>query len=129
MSLPIYIIGHKHPDTDSICSALALAELKQKLGYNAVAGRLGHLNPETQFILDKLKVDPPHYLTTAKSTLEEIEIDKAVTINHRETIRTAWDLCQDNHVKTLYVVDDDENYLGIATIGEISKVQMQDLLL
>lgn len=129
MSLPIYIIGHKHPDTDSICSALALADLKQRLGYNAVACRLGHLNPETQFILDKLKVDPPHYLTTAKSTLEEIDIDAAITINHKETIRTAWDLCMENHVKTLYVVDDDGRYMGIATIGEISKVQMQDLLL
>lgn len=129
MSLPIYIIGHKHPDTDSICSALALAELKQKLGYNAVAGRLGHLNPETKFILDKLKVDPPHYLTTAKSTLEEIEIDKAVTIRRNETIRTGWDYCMEHHVKTLYVVDDDDKYIGIVTIGEISKIQMQDLLL
>lgn len=129
MSLPIYVIGHKHPDTDSICSALALAELKQKLGFNAVAGRLGHVNPETKFILEKLNVEPPHYLTTAKSTLEEIDIDKAVIVHKSETIRTAWDLCLEHHVKTLYVVDDDGNYMGIVTIGEISKVQMQDLLL
>ena len=129
MPLPIYIIGHKHPDTDSICSALALAELKQKLGYNAVAGRLGHLNPETRFILDKVNVDPPHYLTTAKSTLEEIDIDRAIMIRHNETIRTAWDYCLEHHVKTLYVVDDDDNYMGVVTIGEVSKVQMQDLML
>ena len=83
MSLPIYVIGHKHPDTDSICSALALAELKQKLGFNAVAGRLGHVNPETKFILEKLNVEPPHYLTTAKSTLEEIDIDKAVIVHKK----------------------------------------------
>ena len=54
MSLPIYVIGHKNPDTDSICAALALAELKRQTGVNAVAARLGTLNPETKFILDKL---------------------------------------------------------------------------
>ena len=53
MSLPIYVIGHKNPDTDSICAALALAELKRQTGVNAVAARLGTLNPETKFILDK----------------------------------------------------------------------------
>ena len=53
MSLPIYVIGHKNPDTDSICAALALAELKRQTGINAVAARLGTLNPETKYILDK----------------------------------------------------------------------------
>ena len=53
MSLPIYVIGHKNPDTDSICAALALAELKRQTGINATAARLGTLNPETKFILDK----------------------------------------------------------------------------
>ena len=48
MSLPIYVIGHKNPDTDSICAALALAELKRQTGINATAARLGTLNPETK---------------------------------------------------------------------------------
>ena len=100
MSLPIYVIGHKNPDTDSICASLALAELKRQMGVNAMAARLGTLNPETKFILDKLHVDMPTLLTTARSTLEEIEIDNAVTIEEGETIRHAWDLCLENHVKT-----------------------------
>ena len=66
MSLPIYIIGHKNPDSDSICSALALAELKQKQGVNAVGGRLGRINPETALILNKLELDTPEYISTAK---------------------------------------------------------------
>lgn len=127
MSLPVYVIGHKNPDTDSICSALALAELKQQQGINAVAARLGHVNPETKFILDKLNLDAPFYLTTAESTLEEIEIDEAVTIPEDETIRLGWDLCLEHNAKTLYVVDKDEEYVGMVTIGDISKVQMQDL--
>ena len=110
MSLPIYVIGHKNPDTDSICAALALAELKRQTGINATAARLGTLNPETKFILDKLNVSMPVLLTTARSTLEEIEIDEAVTIEEGQTIRRAWDLCLENHVKTLYVVDDENEY-------------------
>ena len=47
-SYPIHITGHKHPDTDSICSAIAYAELKRKLGYNAIACRLGEVNHETR---------------------------------------------------------------------------------
>ncbi|MBB5182941.1 putative manganese-dependent inorganic diphosphatase [Catenisphaera adipataccumulans] len=127
MSLPIYVIGHKNPDTDSICSALALAELKQRLGVDAVAARLGHANPETKFILNKLNLDLPFYLTSAKCTLQEIDIDEAVTIHDGETIRSAWDLCMEKSVKTLYVIDDEDKYIGMATLGDISKVQMQDL--
>ena len=127
MSLPIYVIGHKNPDTDSICAALALAELKRQTGINAVAARLGTLNPETKFILDKLHVNMPVLLTTARSTLEEIEIDDAVTIEEGQTIRRAWDLCLENHVKTLYVVDDKNEYKGMVTLGDVSKIQMQDL--
>ena len=55
MTSPVYIVGHKNPDTDSICSAMALAELKQKMGMHAVAARIGHLNPETSFILKKFR--------------------------------------------------------------------------
>ena len=139
MSLPIYVIGHKNPDTDSICAALALAELKRQTGINAVAARLGTLNPETKFILDKLHVNMPVLLTTARSTLEEIEIDDAVTIEEGQTIRRAWDLCLENHVKTLYVVDDKNEYKGMVTLGDVStnlcnwtqkitdSIQMQDL--
>lgn len=127
MNLPVYVIGHKIPDTDSICGAMALAELKQKQGMNAVAARIGHLNPETRFILDKLGLESPTYMTTARNTLAEIEIDKAYTINRNDTLRHAWDVCLEKDTKTLYIVDDDNELIGMTTIGEVSKVQMQDL--
>lgn len=127
MNLPVYVIGHKIPDTDSICGALALAELKQKMGVNAMAARIGHLNPETRFILDKLNVESPQYMTTARNTLAEIEIDEAYTVYKGDTLRRAWDICLENNTKTLYVVDENDNLVGMTTIGEISRIQMQDL--
>ena len=127
MSLPIYVIGHKHPDTDAICSSLALTALKEAQGVHAVAGRIGHLSPETAFILDKVGVEPPLYMNTAKCALSEIEIDEAVRVHPEDTIRSAWDVCLEHNVKTLYVVSDDDEYLGVCTINDISKIQMQDV--
>ena len=127
MSLPIYIIGHKNPDSDSICSALALAELKQKQGVNAVAGRLGRINPETAFILNKLELDSPEYISTAKLMLSEIEFDEARIVNQNTIIRKSWEYSQEVNVKTLYVSDDQDNYIGLATVWEMARIQMQDL--
>lgn len=127
MSSPIYVTGHRNPDTDSICAAISMAALKQAQGIHAIPVRLGHLNPETKFILDKLNVESPMYMTTARSTLAEIDIDQAVTVKAGDTIRHGWDLCLENHTKTLYVLDDEQRYIGMVTLGDISKVQMQDL--
>ena len=127
MQSPIYVIGHKNPDTDSICGAIALAALKQAQGINAIPARLGHLNPETQFILDKVGVEAPIHLNTAKNTIAEIEIDEAYTMNENDTLRQAWDILIEHNAKTLYIVDENENYKGLVTLGDISKIQMQDL--
>ena len=127
MNLPVFVIGHIIPDTDSICGALALAELKQKMGVNAMDASIGQLKPETRFILDKLNVESPQYMTTARNTLAEIEIDEAYTVYKGDTLRRAWDICLENNTKTLYVVDENDNLVGMTTIGEISRIQMQDL--
>ncbi len=127
MNQPVYVIGHKRPDTDSICAAITLAALKQKLGENVVPARLGHLNPETKYILKKVGVPAPIRLTTAKNSLEEIEIDEAVLINRADTLRYGWDLMLENNTKTIYVLDDEGDFAGMVTLADISKVQMQDL--
>lgn len=127
MSQPVYIIGHKRPDTDSVCAAISLAYLKKQQGENVIPARIGHLNPETKFILEKVGVEPPVHITTAKNALEEIEIDEAILVNRMETLRYGWDLLLENNAKTIYVVDDEGNFAGIVTLAEISKIQMQDL--
>ena len=62
----IHIIGHKNPDTDSIVASIAYAELKRKMGMNAIACRIGDLNPETDFVLKKFHVNEPVYIQNAK---------------------------------------------------------------
>ena len=77
----LHIIGHKNPDTDSICAALAYAALKNKLGYDARAYRIGDMNEETIFILKKLKQNAPEYLGSAKNRLYEIEFDQPLLVH------------------------------------------------
>ena len=82
----VYVCGHRHPDTDSIASAIAYADLKNKLGTKAVACRLGDLNDETDYVLEKLGFAHPVLLKDARATLDEIEMDEAVSI-HIETCK------------------------------------------
>jgi manganese-dependent inorganic pyrophosphatase len=77
MTEAIYIVGHKNPDTDSICSAIAYAELKKKLGISAVAARQGEPNPETKFVLEKFGVEVPELLTDGASK-------KVILVDHSD---------------------------------------------
>lgn len=71
----IYITGHKNPDTDSICSAIAYSELKNKLGFNTVPGRLGNISRETEFALNYFKANAPKLLENLSSNQDIIIVD------------------------------------------------------
>ncbi len=73
----IFVVGHKNPDTDSICSAIAYAELKKSLGVDAIAARQGEINPETAFVLEKFGVDVPELVT-------EWDGKKVVLVDHSD---------------------------------------------
>ena len=87
----VHIIGHKNPDTDSIVSAIAYAQLKQKLGINAIACRLGELNPETDFVLKKFQVPEPVYIQNARVKLYDVPFDEPLLLKKDDTIKEAWD--------------------------------------
>lgn len=127
MKETIYVTGHRNPDSDSICSALSYAYLKRQLGYDAKACRLGKVNYETKFILDKFGIEAPELMSSAKATLKEIVMDPAVTVNKNATIRHVWDLCLEYNTKTIYVIDEKRKLVGLTTMSDVSKIQMQDL--
>ena len=87
----VYIFGHQRPDTDSVTSAINLAYLKNKLGFNTIPVRLSPLNKETSYILDKFKVDRPIMIHSAKCTLAEIDMDEALLVNRKTTMKEALD--------------------------------------
>ena len=72
----VYVIGHRNPDTDSIVSALAYASLQNALGENNyVAARIGHLNNETAFLLERFGFNPPLYLRSVRTQVSDIDYD------------------------------------------------------
>jgi len=123
----VFVTGHKNPDTDSICSAIAYAELKKKLGVNAVPKRLGDANRETEFVLKHFEVEIPDYLYTVKTQVSDLNMDQAFPVSSDISIKTAWHLMKKNNIKTIPVVDDHERLLGIVTLSDITNKYMDAL--
>ena len=122
MKEQIYIIGHKNPDTDSIVASLAYAKLKQELGVNAIAARIGEVNTETDYILKKFKVEEPVYLQNAKVKLYEVAFDEPLLIQKDHTIKDAWSRMSARKSKVLYVVDHEQKLIGVVSLSDIAKV-------
>lgn len=121
----VYVFGHKNPDSDTICAALAYARLKRTLGVNAVAVKLGPLNNETKFILQYFHVEEPETLLTIRTQVSDLLIDEAVCISPGASVRAAWDLMQQHKRKSLAVVDEAGQLLGIATLSDITRNFME----
>lgn len=120
MNETIYITGHKNPDSDSICSALAYAEYKNGNGnINAIPVRLGKINRETKFILDYFGVEAPKALDTIRLSVEDLHFDKIAPITPDISFRMALELMKKNNLNSIPVVGDKEELLGIVTISDI----------
>jgi manganese-dependent inorganic pyrophosphatase len=121
----ISIIGHKNPDTDSICSAIAYAELKKKItGNDYIAKRAGQLNAETQYVLDRFQMTPPEYLADVRTQVKDIEIRETPGVNKLISLKKAWSLMKDNNVVTLPITEQDK-LAGIITIADIATSYME----
>lgn len=122
----IYITGHRHPDTDSIVSAIAYAKLKQRQGYNAIPCRLGALNAETEYLLDRFGMDLPMLFEDARATLEEIEMDDNWAINPDTTIKETLELMNENIKQSYGVVNKEGKLMGMVTKSDLAAVGLGD---
>ncbi len=120
----IYVTGHKHPDSDSICAAITYAELLNKTGHKAIACRQGPLNEETKFILKKFHQENPLLLTDARAMLKDIELDKPTVIRHDETAHHAWHVMLQTQNRSLFVTDDEGNLCGVCTTSNLASVRI-----
>ncbi|MFC0189582.1 manganese-dependent inorganic pyrophosphatase [Fictibacillus aquaticus] len=93
----VLIFGHKNPDTDTICSAIAYADLKKELGIDAEPVRLGEVSGETQFALDTFKADKPRLVDTVSN-----EVNSVILVDHNERQQSASDI---DKVRVLEVID------------------------
>ena len=134
MDKPVYIVGHKNPDSDSICSAIAYSDLKNRLGFNTVPARLGPLNKETAYILQRFGFQPPMLLTSAKCTLAEIDMDTPMLIGRNTTMKEALDAILSRKNKGVFIVDENRHLQGLVSVSDLtnlwtsSEESLQDLM-
>ncbi|SET48142.1 putative manganese-dependent inorganic diphosphatase [[Clostridium] polysaccharolyticum] len=121
----VYVVGHKNPDTDSICAAISYAALKRKVtGEKYKAKRAGQVNPETQFVLDRFGVDAPSYVSDVRTQVKDIEIRKVDGVSKYISLKKAWTILGKNKIVTLPIVQEHNELEGIITIGDITKAYM-----
>lgn len=125
----IYVIGHKNPDTDSICSAICYAYLKNATKIHQehvyVPMRAGEVNAETKFVLEHFGVEAPQLMTDGATQVKQIEIHEIPGVKSNITVKRAWELMRDENVVTLPIIDDDEYLEGVITVSDIAKSFME----
>lgn len=123
-SRKVYIVGHKNPDTDSICSAIAYANLKRKItGMEYAAKRAGQLNEETQYVLDRFAAEEPGLLSNVQIQVKDMDITRVEGIHSNVSIKEAWRLMKERNIKTLPIIENQE-FEGIITVGDIATSYM-----
>ena len=123
----VSIIGHKHPDTDSICSAIAYAWLKNKIGdadTDYVPRRAGDLNRETEFVLNRFGADAPELRDDVRPQLKDAEYRILPGIDEEMCLKDAWDLMVADEIDTLCITDAEDNLKGIITLKDIGQANM-----
>ena len=121
---PVFVIGHKNPDTDSICSAIAYAYLKNEVhGGGYVAARAGQINQETQYVLNFFQAEAPVYVEDVMTQVRDIEIRKTEGVKGNLSLKEAWKLMKELGVVTLPITRE-RKLEGLITIGDIATSYM-----
>ena len=121
----VVVIGHRNPDTDSICSAIAYAELKNKTSdLVCEPRRAGKMNQETEFVLKKFSVKPPRMCTDVNPKIRDVDYREMPGIAGSTSLRRAWEIMRDQQVDTLPVTSPDDELEGIITVKDIATANM-----
>lgn len=124
MSTKVFIVGHKNPDTDSICSAIAYANLKNKLTEDEhIPKRAGEISEETLFVLNKFNMEVPDYIEDAGTQAKDIDIRKTEGVDNSISLKKAWNLMRDLSVATLPVTNQ-ERLEGLISVKDIATANM-----
>ncbi|ERL25521.1 putative manganese-dependent inorganic diphosphatase [Mitsuokella sp. oral taxon 131] len=124
---PIYTIGHRNPDTDSICSAIGYAHLKQALGENVVPARAGKINAETKYALAYFKVEQPLLLTDLYPRVKDVTLDCKIVVRQHDTLRRLGEVMREHDLKSVPVTDSKGILVGIVTVSDLAKRYFQEL--
>ena len=122
----IFVIGHKNPDTDSICSAIAYCDIKNRTSQHQkfIPKRAGQINEETEYVLSRFGVQPPGYLSNIGTQVKDMDIRMSPDADKGMSLKAAWDIMQENSIVSLPIRDKEGALEGLITIGDIAKTYM-----
>ena len=125
----IKVIGHRNPDTDSICAAITYSNLKNILNPDRPCKpcRAGLLNRETEFVLDYFKVPLPQLYTDVSPHIRDVDIRRAKGVDGETSLRRAWMMMRDQELDTLCIVDGEQNLKGVITVKDVATANMDGI--
>ena len=118
---PVYVIGHRNPDTDSICSAISYAHLKQALGVNAVAARCGKINNETKYALEYFKMEQPLLLADLYPRVKDVALECKTVVRQHDTLRRLGEVMRKSELQSVPVTDSNGDLVGIVSVSDLAK--------
>jgi manganese-dependent inorganic pyrophosphatase len=121
-----YIVGHRNPDTDSVCAPYCYAWLKQQLfpAEHFIPGVLGSLNPQTEYVFSSLDIDPPELIRDVYPKAEDIMLTSIFTVNENDPVGLATQLIDEHKVRTIPVLNDEGCYAGLVTVMGLAQYFM-----
>ncbi|MHB0868963.1 MAG: putative manganese-dependent inorganic diphosphatase [Chloroflexota bacterium] len=121
MARRLYVVGHKFPDTDAICSAISYAHLLRSTGQeDAVAARQGELRKETEYLLNRFSVPPPVYIKDVKARVDDVMVSPALTVNREDSLYDVGWALQERELPALPVVDNDGRLCGLIQVDSFA---------
>ena len=125
----VYIIGHRNPDTDSICSALSYAALRNSLEQSDrfVPVRIGEVGAETKFVLDTFGIDPPKFMENVKAQVMDLNMKMVPTVAPDLSLKSTWKIMKEKEITTLCVSKEVGVVDGIITIGDLARSYLEPI--
>ncbi len=123
-----YIFGHRNPDTDTVCSAIALSYLKNSLGESTIPKVLGHINAETKYALDYFGMKEPEYLNNVKVQLRNVNYKKGVMLSETSSVKEVVDYMQEKSVTAVPIIDEKKHLVSLITLKEIAMLFIENPL-
>ncbi len=123
----VYVIGHRNPDTDSVCSAIGYAHFKNLTDkrFLFTPARAGKINEETRFVLDRFGVAAPNELESLAATVSDLTLKRPITIGRNDSVQSVAVLMRDTGVRAVPVIDDRGRVVGIVGLKDIAKHYME----
>jgi manganese-dependent inorganic pyrophosphatase len=124
---PVYTIGHRNPDTDSICSAIGYAYLKKALGENVIPARAGQMNTETKYALEHFKAEAPKLITDLYPRVKDIMLDCRIVVKETDSLRHLGEVMRENDLKSVPVTNEANKLVGIVTVSDLAQRYFKEL--